>query len=80
MGTRDEREAHTFAEGLSEIRHDLRTPVGHIIGYSEMILEDLADDTDGDFRDGLEKIRTSGERLKELIDELLGADKSRPEQ
>jgi len=80
MGTEQEHDGQTFAEGLSEIRHDLRTPVGHIIGYSEMILEDLADDADRDFRDGLEKIRTSGERLKQLIDDLLGSDKTRPDQ
>lgn len=26
---------------LAELRHDLRTPVNHIVGYAEMLLEDL---------------------------------------
>jgi CheY-like chemotaxis protein len=30
-------------EQLAELRHDLRTPLNHIIGYSEMLLEDSAD-------------------------------------
>ena len=32
---------HKFKESLSLIRHDMRTPVGHIMGYAEMIEEDL---------------------------------------
>ena len=34
---------NSFATLLSKIRHDLRTPVGHVIGYSEMIEEELED-------------------------------------
>ncbi len=34
----------TFApEAVAELRHDLRTPVNHIIGYCEMLLEDAVD-------------------------------------
>lgn len=28
-------------EGLAELRHELRTPVNHIMGYTEMLLEDV---------------------------------------
>ena len=28
-------------EGLAELRHRLRTPPNHILGYSEMLLQDL---------------------------------------
>ena len=30
-----------FGATLSRIRHELRTPAGHIIGYAEMMEEDL---------------------------------------
>ena len=30
-------------DALAELRHDLRTPVNHIVGYAEMLLEDAAD-------------------------------------
>src|SRR5215831_14921153 len=30
-------------ESLSEVRHNLRTPINHILGYGEMLLEDAAD-------------------------------------
>lgn len=30
-------------EAVSELRHELRTPVNHIVGYAEMLLEDAAD-------------------------------------
>jgi signal transduction histidine kinase len=28
---------------LAHVRHELRTPLGHIIGYSEMLLEEVED-------------------------------------
>ncbi len=31
------------SETLAKLRHDLRTPLNHIIGYTEMLLEDAAD-------------------------------------
>ena len=30
-------------DALAELRHELRTPVNHIVGYAEMLLEDAAD-------------------------------------
>jgi class 3 adenylate cyclase len=30
-------------EGLSEARHNLRTPINHILGYGEMLMEDAED-------------------------------------
>lgn len=34
----------SFENRLAELRHELRTPIGHIIGYAELIDEDLSDD------------------------------------
>lgn len=64
-----------FRQQLSDVRHDLRTPTGHIIGYAEMLQEDLADDMPAEFVRDLGLIKEAGERLVALIDGQLGPDK-----
>jgi len=63
-----------FRERLAQIRHDLKTPVGHIMGYSEMIEEDVEDDLPEVVND-LRSIRSSAERILDLINDHLGAAK-----
>ena len=63
-----------FRERLSDIRHDLKTPVGHIMGYSEMIEEEVEEELPELLHD-LRSIRSSGERLLELINDHLGPGK-----
>jgi DNA-binding response OmpR family regulator len=63
-----------FRERLGQIRHDLKTPVGHVMGYSEMIEEDIEDDLPESLYD-LRSIRSSGERILELINDHLGSAK-----
>ena len=53
---------------LSHMRHELRTPVNAIIGYSEMLLEDAVE---GPLRADLERIQSAGRRLLGLINDLL---------
>ncbi len=57
---------------VARMRHDLRAPLNHILGYSEILLEDL----DGNLRDSmigdLNKIQTGGRQLLDLITEHLG--------
>ena len=52
-----------------QLLHDLRSPLNHIIGYSEMLTEEA----DGQRREGfgidLEKIRAAGHRMLALIEE-----------
>ncbi|MCK9588212.1 MAG: SpoIIE family protein phosphatase [Terrimicrobiaceae bacterium] len=56
---------------FSQLRHDLRTPVNHIIGYSELLGEELADrGVDG--LDDLGKIRSAADALLEMINTRLG--------
>lgn len=66
----------TFREKLGQIRHDLKTPVGHILGYSEMLEEEFEDQPWQEFETDLKHIHTSGHRLVDLIEELLGSSKS----
>lgn len=55
---------------LSKLRHDLRTPINHILGYSELLGEDLADQGVKEL-DDLEKIQTAARQLLGLIDRSL---------
>ncbi len=58
---------------LSGVRHSLRTPLNQIIGYCEMLQEDLADLRQENLLPDLQKIRTAGGQLLALINEGLAA-------
>jgi class 3 adenylate cyclase/ActR/RegA family two-component response regulator len=60
-------QGHSDRPDFSRIRHELRTPVNHIIGYSEMLLED--ESTAAEFREDLQRIHSGGRRLLALIKE-----------
>ena len=62
---------------IANIRHDLRTPVNHIIGYSEMLQEMAEDDGQDKLIPDLQSIQISGRQLLELIGETLDPTKSR---
>lgn len=57
---------------LARVRHELRTPVNHIIGYSEILLEDAEGTAPPAFLEDLERIRNGGRQLLSLINEHLG--------
>ena len=48
---------------LSTLRHDLRTPVNHIIGYSELLIEE----DNGKWGNDLKRICSGGRELLSLI-------------
>ncbi len=52
---------------LARVRHELRTPINHILGYSEMLLEDPAVPTP--LAADLRRVHTGGRRLQQLIGE-----------
>lgn len=59
---------------LASMSHELRTPMNAIIGYSEMILEDIEDDMELDNDEvgaDLQKINEAGNHLLGLINEVL---------
>ena len=47
---------------LAHFRHELRTPINAILGYSEMLLEDAAE-VHQDFAADLKKINSLGRQL-----------------
>jgi CheY-like chemotaxis protein len=60
------------ADRLAHARHELRTPVNALIGYSEMLLEDADPEGQADFCTGLRRLQSRGKQLQELIGEVLG--------
>lgn len=52
---------------LSDTRHDLRTPINHIIGYSEMLFEDAQEAHHEDAAVDLQKIFMEGKNLLEIV-------------
>lgn len=56
---------------LAQIRHDLKTPINQIIGYSEMLAEDAEDRGAADAVADLSKIGAAARTLLELIDREL---------
>jgi DNA-binding response OmpR family regulator len=66
-------EAAESAAALADARHTLRTPLNHIIGYSEMLLEEAGERDLVDFTDDLQKIHKAGKQLLVLINDFLDA-------
>jgi DNA-binding response OmpR family regulator len=62
-----------FKKRLSKLRHDMRTPVGHMIGYAEMLEEDLDEESAKMHSGDLQAIQNAGHRLLALIDDHLNA-------
>jgi signal transduction histidine kinase/CheY-like chemotaxis protein len=60
---------------LANMSHELRTPLNAIIGYSEMLIEEAEDEGDTAPVADLQRIRSSGKHLLELINEVLDLSK-----
>jgi PAS domain S-box-containing protein len=58
-------------EFLSNLRHELKTPLIPIKGYSELMYEGALGELNQKQKDAMEKVMLSSERLKRLIDSLL---------
>ncbi len=60
----------TGPQAVAELRHHLRTPVNHIVGYTEMLLEDVPPD-DGSRRAPLEEILAAAQDVLAKISAVL---------
>jgi signal transduction histidine kinase len=50
-----------------DLLHDLRTPLGHILGYSELLIEQMKEAGDEQYVVYAEKIRKAGRELVEMM-------------
>lgn len=62
---------------LSHLRHELRTPLNAMIGYSEMLLEDAAEQGQTDFIANLQEIHTASSQLLTRVNDSLDPEGSR---
>jgi class 3 adenylate cyclase/CheY-like chemotaxis protein len=56
---------------LAHLRHELHTPLNHIIGYSEMLLEELDDAGAGEAVGALRQIHADARQVLERVDDFL---------
>ena len=60
---------------LRRFQHEVRTPLGQIIGYSELVEEELEDRGQEDLAPDLQRIRSAAQRLLDLVDGKLRAER-----
>ena len=60
---------------LANMSHELRTPLNAILGYTELILDEIFGEVPEPIRDGLERVRNSGQHLLGLINDVLDLSK-----
>jgi len=60
-----------FSGLISQLRHDFRTPINAIIGYSEMLLEDLEEEENDQLIQQFQKINIGGRELFSIINQNL---------
>jgi signal transduction histidine kinase len=63
-----DRERSEFLAGLS---HELRTPLNAILGFAHVLESEVDGPLSDEARESLAVIRTSGEHLRQLIDDIL---------
>ncbi len=74
---RDEAESANRSKSsfLANMSHEMRTPLNAIIGYSELLLEEVHELDPAEFVPDLEKIRGAGRHLLGLINDVLDLSK-----
>jgi PAS domain S-box-containing protein len=58
-------------EFVSTVSHELRTPLTSIVGYTELLADDLSGNLSDEQQELVERIDRNGERLLHLVEDLL---------
>ncbi|MFI5184546.1 MAG: sensor histidine kinase, partial [Vicinamibacteria bacterium] len=56
---------------LANMSHELRTPMNAVLGYTDLILDNIFGDVPEAIRDTLERVKTNGQHLLSLINDVL---------
>ena len=56
---------------LANMSHELRTPMNAVLGYTDLILDDIFGEVPAPIRETLERIKTNGHHLLSLINDVL---------
>jgi signal transduction histidine kinase len=67
--------SHAKSRFLANMSHEFRTPLNAIIGYTELILEDIDEENLTPYKNDLEKILFSSKQLVDLINDVLDLTK-----
>jgi signal transduction histidine kinase len=67
--------SHAKSRFLANMSHEFRTPLNAIIGYTELILEDIDQENLTPYKNDLEKILFSSKQLVDLINDVLDLTK-----
>jgi len=62
---------HFESEFARNLSHELRTPLNAILGFTHVLLDELDGPLTPDQREDVETIRSSGELLRDLVDDVL---------
>ncbi len=68
----------SLVEFIAHAQHDLRNPLGNILGFCEILGQQLKDAPNQDLRRGLETISQWAEQMAEEIDHVLDPNKTPP--
>jgi signal transduction histidine kinase/HAMP domain-containing protein len=60
---------------LANMSHELRTPMHAVLGYTDLILDDIFGDVPPRIRETLERVKTNGHHLLGLINDVLDLSK-----
>ena len=71
--SRDDQTDRESRTALRRLQHEMRTPLGQIIGYSEMLLEEAREEH-AEFVPDLERIHHAAEQLLGVVDQTLKID------
>jgi signal transduction histidine kinase len=70
-----ERASKAKSDFLASMSHELRTPMNAILGFTEMILDDVYGDVPAEIREPVADIHTCGKQLLRLINDVLDLSK-----
>jgi PAS domain S-box-containing protein len=70
----------SYSEFLTTLSHEIRTPIGAILGYADLLDLDTADPLTEEQRARVERIRSSGKHLLGLVNDTLDLSRMEADQ